>query len=192
MTREDLIKTLTQKKVQDYSFTILFFVIFSFFVIFAIRPNVLTAFNLQKELQDLRNMDKTYEQVILSIVNYQTVLEDNRDNFYLLDEAIPTEPQTYKLIADIRNSVAESGITLAGINVNQLELKETKKQKGIQQYRLTLELDGSNEQLSNFISSVANQRRLKTINRLTVAQVDRTSSIGGRFHVDLDVEGYSL
>ena len=60
MDRKKILELLKQKQVQDYTFSIAFFLVFSFFVIFAIRPNLITAFSLQKELEELKLLMEKY------------------------------------------------------------------------------------------------------------------------------------
>ncbi|GAB4219079.1 MAG: hypothetical protein Fur009_3420 [Candidatus Microgenomates bacterium] len=48
MNKVDL-KNIFTKKVQDYTYVILFLLIFSIFIIFAINPSLKTAFSLTKE-----------------------------------------------------------------------------------------------------------------------------------------------
>src|SRR5215207_9426051 len=97
---------LQDQKVKNYSFSIGFFIVFSIFLYFAIRPNLITAFNLQKELQDLKLKNREYEEKILQIVNYQTTIEENRDRFVLLEEAIPPSPNVVKVVEDIKKSAS--------------------------------------------------------------------------------------
>jgi len=58
MDKKKIIALLGERKVQDYTFNALFFLIFSFFLIFAIRPNVVTVFTLQQEFQELKLKNK--------------------------------------------------------------------------------------------------------------------------------------
>src|SRR3990167_863968 len=58
---------LEQKKFSemvDYFFVIFFLLIFSVFIIFAIKPSLITAYSLKKEEIDLTKIDKVYEEKI--------------------------------------------------------------------------------------------------------------------------------
>ena len=83
MNKDKILALLKDKKTQDYTFQFFFFVIFAVFVVVAIRPNLITAFNLQKELQDVKLNNKVAEEVIQQIVNYQSVIESERDKLLL-------------------------------------------------------------------------------------------------------------
>lgn len=192
MNPKSIIKKMSQKKVQDYTFTILFFFIFSFFVLGAIRPNILTAVRLQQELKVLREMDLKYENLLLNIVDNQSILEANRDNFYLLDEAIPSSPQVYKLIDDLKKSASESGLILDSIDVAQIDLKvEEKKSAGLTPFILSMQVEGNLKNTQVFVENLLNQRRLKVIDGLSlqVAGVSESMADGG-LKVNMQIEGY--
>ncbi len=190
MTRKEFIDKITKnKKVKDYTLTIFFFLIFAFFVFFAIRPNIVTAFNLQKELQDLKVKDRKYEQTLFNIVNYQAVLETNRDNFFLLDEAVPGNPQVYKVIDDLRVSASASGVLTSRFDVSEVQLTKDKKRRKMQAYKISLETTSDINQVKGFIENFMSQRRLKTIESLSITPDNRTDN---RFKIQMIVEGYYL
>ena len=190
MNPKSIIKKLSQKKVQDYTFTILFFLIFSFFVLGAIRPNILTAVKLQEELKQLREMDKKYEQLLMNIVDNQTVLEANRDNFYLLDEAVPQSPQVYKLIEDVRTSASESGVILENVSVAEISLKsEEKAAQGLTPFILSMEVRSSLSNTQQFVQNLINQRRLKVVNSMRISTTQTDGEVA-TLQVEMEIQGY--
>lgn len=116
---------LKDKKIQNYSYNIFFFVVFSFFIIFAIQPNLTTAFRLQKELQDLRLQNKQSEEMILQIVNYQSVMEEYRDNLTVLDEAVPSTPELAKVVDEISKTASASGLIVSSLTIESISFKGT-------------------------------------------------------------------
>lgn len=126
LNAEQIIQKLrSNKKIQDYSLVICFFLAFSVFLWFAIRPNLITAFSLQQELTELREKDAHYEEVILSIVEFQSKLENNRDNLYLLDEALPEKPHVYKMVTDIYEVASQSGLRIERMDLQEVELLDS-------------------------------------------------------------------
>ena len=123
MNKERILAMLKDKKVQNYSYHIFFFLAFSFFVIFAIQPNLSTAFRLQKELQDLRLENKKSEEVILQIVNYQSLMEEYRESLYVLDDAVPSTPELSFAIEDISKIASASGLIVQSMTVESISLK---------------------------------------------------------------------
>src|SRR3989339_478974 len=123
MNKEKFLALLKDKKVQNYSYNIFFFIVFTFFIIFAIRPNLITAFNLQKELQDLRLKNKQSEEVILQIVNYQSLMEEYRDSLYVLDDAVPSSPKLAQFVEEISQTATDSGLVVQSLTVESIAFK---------------------------------------------------------------------
>lgn len=193
MDRNKILQALSQKKVQNPTFTIIFFLLFSFFVYFAIRPNLVTAFSLQKELQEVRLKNKEYEEQIIQIVNYQTAVEQYRDDFALLDEAVPQSPGVVKVVDDIRKSASESGILLTSLQVtDSFEYTNTKEPTAekLMSFSLTTTTDLQIDQLEKFINTIINQRRIKTIESLDISQ--KTSEQGSVFSITMNLKGHYL
>jgi len=123
MNKEKFLELLKDKKIQNYSYHIFFFLVFSFFIIFAIQPNLSTAFRLQKELQDLRLQNKKSEEVILQIVNYQSLMEEYRDSLSVLDEAVPSTPELAKVVDEISKTASDSGLIVKSLTIESIDLK---------------------------------------------------------------------
>jgi Tfp pilus assembly protein PilO len=194
MDRKKIMLALSQKKVQSPIFSIIFFLLFAFFVYFAIRPNLVTAFSLQKELQEVKLKNKEYEEQILQIVNYQTAVEQYRDDFPLLDEAVPQSPGVVKLVEDIRKSASESGIILSTLQVNDsFEYKNTegKKLNKLMSFKLAITTDAQITQLQQFINALMNQRRIKTIESIEINSRE-TAEQGVIFSITMNLKGHYL
>lgn len=172
MDKKKILDLLKQKKVQDYTFSVVFFVIFTFFVTFAIRPNLMTAFGLQKELQEVRLKNKEYEETIIQIVNYQSTVEQNRENLLLLDEAVPQLPKLAEVVDEIYKSGSDSGIIIDSISIEQISLKKALANAPPRKYHLTLDMTTSVPNMTVFLDKIIAQRRLKTIESFGLSQVD--------------------
>lgn len=200
MDKKKILELLKQKQVQDYTFSIAFFLVFSFFVIFAIRPNLITAFNLQKELQELKLKKEEYEQKILQIVNYQSVFEENRGNFHLLDEAIPNKPGVAKVVEDIRKASIGSGIKINNLSVSEIELKPEKISAGLKKYSVGMDVNSKLSQAELFLDLLSSQRRLKKIDKISFTQLDNNTQADPepdletavRYKIVFDINGYYL
>src|SRR3989344_7223808 len=125
MRKSHILEVFLNKRAKDYSFIIVFFVIFSFFVLFVIRPNVKTVFILQQELDNLKKLDADYEKAIFNIVSIQSTLEQNRDTFPILTQAMPSNPQVNKVIDDIKKIASDSSMEMRRIDIAEINLKGT-------------------------------------------------------------------
>lgn len=192
INRSELLNKLASRRIKDYSFTILFFFIFSFFLMFAIRPNLVTVFTLQKQLSDLQELDRNYENVILNIVNLQTLLEQNRDNFYLLDQSLPVNPQVNKIIDDLNKSASESGIRVKKIDMGEVNLKQDVRRKEMRSFTVNIETDSGFDNVNEFINSFLQQRRLKMLKNLSIIKENKDGTTSAKLKIKLEVEGYFL
>jgi hypothetical protein len=192
MNKDSLLRLLNHKYVQTYGFNIGFFIVFSIFLIFAIRPNLITAFSLQKELQDLKLKNKKSEEVILQVVNYQSTLEEYRDKLPLLDQAVPSAPTVAQVVDEVRRSASDSGILINSLSVESIDLKgmstdeneesppeeeSSTDQSGNQVASLTtnsftIDLVGSAHinEVSSFLDKLMLQRRLKRIESVVLIE----------------------
>ena len=68
-------KSIFEKKSREYIYVIFFLLIFSVFIIFAIKPSLTTAYSLKKEEIDLTKVDQVYEEKINNITLIQTQIE---------------------------------------------------------------------------------------------------------------------
>jgi len=139
MNKEKILALLKDKKTQDYTFQFFFFVIFAVFVIVAIRPNLVTAFSLQKELQDTKLNNKVAEEVIQQIVNYQSVIESERDKLLLLDEAVPSTPDLSNVVDQITQTASSSGLIVTNLKIENISFKGEVAIDEFEEEQLTME-----------------------------------------------------
>ncbi len=192
MNKSVIKRKLLVRKATDYSYTILFFLSFAFFTFFVIRPNILTILSLQEEAGKLHILDTGYENVINKIVDIQTFLQENGQDLYLLDEALPTLPQINKLVVDSQYSASSSGMNLSTMSINKVDLRDTAKKTARKKISITVEGMASFLQSKDFITQVMNDRRLKMIRQITFDQDEKNGSASGSLKLLLEVEGYYL
>lgn len=192
MTKDSLIKQLTSKKAKDYTYAIIFFLIFSFFIFFVIRPNLINVFSLQEELGKLRIMDTGYENVIEKIINIQTFLETNRNDLYLLDQAVSSTPQINKLIQDIEAAASSSGIVITQINISKIDLKNKSEQTKKNILMVNVATHAGFGEAKEFVNNLITERRLKNLKNITLDRNEKSASSSATLDIKIDLEGYYL
>ena len=177
------------KKTRDYTFVVLFLIIFSIFILAAIKPSLTTAASLKKEEEDLLKIDNLYESKISNITLIQSQVEENRDDIYLLDQAVSQYPEVNKMVDDVKK-IAENDkfdITKASIaDVNLYQVNKT-----LQKISLVIEGKTDFDSLMLFVDDLFLQRRLKTIPAMEITK-DNQASEGAKLRVVLTVEGFYL
>lgn len=186
-------KKIFTKKTTDYTFTILFFLIFSMFIFFAIKPSLTTAASLKKEEIDLKAIDSRYENNIIDIASVQSLMEEHRDQLPLLTDAISNHPQVNKMIDDITKASEQTSFAIKKASIGEVNLLDTKN-KQLLMLHLTIEGASDFDTLMKFIQSLSNQRRLKTIEKMVIteSQDNQQASPSGQLRVVMDIEAYYL
>lgn len=186
-----LLKSIGEKKTKDYTFSIIFFLVFSVFIMFAIRPTLSKAIELQKEEEDLKLLDKQYEQILSRIVRIQNDFQAIRDKLYLVNEALPEKPKINVIIQDIQESASKNGFGIEKINVNKVNLIEQERDI-FRSLVINLEASSSFENLVKFEKEIALQRRLKKIKLLEVVRNEFGATDSGTLKMKVYVEGFYL
>lgn len=194
MATLSITKKIFTKKATDYTFTILFFLIFSLFILFAIKPSLTTAVSLKKEESDLKIIDSKYESNIINIVSVQSLMEEHREKLPLLTDAISDHPQVNKMIDDIKKASDQTAFVIKKAGIEEVSLLDTKNKK-LQTLLLTIEGSSDFDILMKFIQSLSNQRRLKTIEKIVITNsgnLESQASSSGQLKVIMNVEAYYL
>lgn len=192
MEKTSIVKKLYTKKTQDYTYTIAFFLIFSFFIFYIIRPNLLTVFETNSKIQQLDKINQAYEEQINKVIETQSVFEENREDFILLDQAIGPKPEINKMLSDVVVSTEESGLTADRIDVFDINLKDKGSVAKLKSFTINMSLGGTFEDAMAYIRKVYGQRRLKLIPNLELARDKNVSSAAADLKIKLKIEGYYL
>lgn len=190
---DTIIKSLTSGKTKDYTYLTGFFIVFSVFVLFIIRPSLSTAFALNKEGEDLRAIDEKYEKLISDIVVTQANYQMLRERMYLLNEGLPHVPQINAMLNDIRKAAGTTQFTITNMSMTSVSLVEGDRST-IKPVVVQIEGVGSYEDYLTFQSTLNNQRRLKIIKKLEIlkANTETSASISGKLQMKMQVDGYYL
>lgn len=182
-------KSIFEKKRSNSMYVIFFLLIFSIFIIFAIKPSLTTAYSLKKEEIDLTKVDQVYEEKISNITLIQTQIEENREDLPLLSQAISEQPEVNKIIEDVKKTADKNSITINKATIVDINFSKTNKEK--QNVKLQMEATANFGNLKMFIGDIFAQRRLKLIDNLIINK-DQESSASGNLKVTLTINGYYL
>lgn len=192
MDKEHIKKQLLSKKTKDYTYGIIFFITFSFFVFFVIRPNLVNVFSLQEELGKLHLLDTGYENVIRKIIDIQTFLETNRGELYLLDQAISSTPQINKLVSDIEAAASSSGVIVHQVDINKVDLKENIKRTSRNTLLINMATRTGFDEANSFVNNLLIQRRLKTLKSISIERDSKYASGSAVLDIKIELEGFYL
>jgi Tfp pilus assembly protein PilO len=168
----------------------MFFIIFSIFVFFAIRPALSTAISLNKQEADLKTLDGKYELLIGQIVQIQNALQLVRDKLYLIDEALPAQPYMNIMMSDIQESAKKNNISIRKIDIHRINLVETEKNL-FRSMVVNVELGSTFDDFIKFEKDLILQRRLKKFKTINIGREDVASG-SATLNIKAEIEGYYL
>ncbi|MEI6326626.1 MAG: hypothetical protein WCO78_00725 [Candidatus Roizmanbacteria bacterium] len=184
MDKQELIKKIQNPAVVDYTYGIVFFLIFIFFVVVVIGPNIATVFKLRQQYVDLRAVNDQYTQTIMAINKLQSLILTRRDDFPLLTITLPEQVKISQVISDLdalrldesnSQDVAYPGFVV-GTQSKVVDKKTPANE--LKSFPLLLKISGSQSHISDVIDQLLSQKRIKTISQyvLTPSGVASTSA----------------
>jgi Tfp pilus assembly protein PilO len=151
-----------QKKVRFYTEIIATLGTIIFFLIFAIKPTVITITHLLKEIDDKKSVEAKLEQKIQALMTAQKTYVNLEASFPLLDEALPSTPQLSLYLNQLEALARQDNIQLNSLQTNQLVLKDT-PQPNQDYFAITFTLNGSYANLKAFLNDFYHLRRLSEL-----------------------------
>lgn len=193
MEKKSILKQLFRGKTKDYTYTIAFFLIFSFFIFYVIRPNLLTVFEIKSKIAQLKEIDRKYADQIDKIIQVQAVFEGSRDDLDLLQEAIARQPEVNKVLSDVNVSSEGSSLLAERIVISDINLKDVGMADKIKSFVIRMNLAGRFDSALEFVGKIYSQRRLKYFPVIELSsQSNQSTQSATMLKIRLEVEGYYL
>lgn len=112
------------KKVRVYTEIILSLAAISFFLVFAIKPTLITITELVTTIKDQRLVITQLQNKINALSAAQSEYNLISGDLYLVDEALPKDSQMAALVKQIEVIASQSGAALGSIKFDPVTLKE--------------------------------------------------------------------
>lgn len=171
------------QKFTGYFYIILTLSTVSFFGLFAIAPTLNTVSNLDKQYRDntvvYEALSKKLTNLALLDSHYQTI-QPEIDKIY---SAIPKTSGIPKLTRQLENLAAANNLTTTKLNFGPVEIYPNVKREPMYSFTFTIEVSGTESEVSNFIADAINFDRIVGIDRIQSgidAQHQYTTSLTGR------------
>ncbi len=149
--------------------------IIAFFIFFALRPTLTTIISLQKDIEDSRQTLQQLDAKVSSLQRAATILTALKPSLSYIDASIPTTDAGYTpFISSLEILAAQSGATLINDNIggtllfSQIVSPFTlAKTESVVSMPVTIQVAGSYEQTSAFLTSLMSLDRIVTITSVT-------------------------
>lgn len=168
---------LNQERTQKFFGIALTLLALMFFGFFAVNPTISTILKLKKEVAD---SEFTYSQLGDKIKNLSELRNryDNLQNdLNIITDSVPIEPNVHLLFAEIQTIASQSNIKIKTLNNFEVEVIKNDKISGKKYYSYSFNIsgNGSFENISGFISAIANMRRIVDIDSFTITNTNTPS-----------------
>ena len=119
---KEILPYLKKEKNQQYFAVILTLGASIFFALFAINPTLSTIAHLRREVLDSKSVEKKLSDKISNLSSLSQEYQDiQRDIPYILD-AVPNQPESLILTAQIQSIGQSSAITISNIEISPMSL----------------------------------------------------------------------
>lgn len=202
MKKSDLVNAFHKRNVRDYTYAIMFFAVSTFFAFFVIRPVLSIAIAIQRQAQDLKEINVLYEKNITKALELQYQLEELRPRRHLIDTALPEQPHVDAVITDIRNAAIESNVAISSVSIDPINLKADPSQKepvsnrnaeplpaGTKRIDAKVTVNAPYTDIDRFLRALVNQRRIKALNEMNMT-IGRSSSSSVQLSLTLELDAY--
>ncbi len=179
---------------KNYLYLSIFFLVFSFFLFFVIRPTLKSAFKSRSKKEELLRATKRLEDVINKAVILQTEMEKYREDFDLLYEAIPERVKIAQVMRELEGAIREANLKVENASVSDINLVG-KNKKGLKEVNLDYSLKGSFSDYLDFLKKLNSQRRLKIIEEssfLREGEIAIGSSSEANLNIRLKIKAFFL
>lgn len=156
-----------QKKVRTYGGIVLSLFAIAFFLIFAIKPTLVAIASLKKEIQDQQEIADKLDKKISALSQAQQIYYQLLPDFSLIDEAMPKTPDLGNLAILLEVIASRNSVALGSVLFNLTPLQWSGQNlKDPQLATFSISVDGTYENLNNFLSMITRTKRLTAINSL--------------------------
>lgn len=161
-----------------------------FFVLFAIRPTLVTIVGLQKKLEESQEVDQKLTAKIRSLEAAQKAYGKIIDNLYLVEAALPQKTEFKSLALRINFLAFQHNLILDSAGFAGFDLvggsQSLSSAQNKNSYKFNLTLNGSFANVKSFLTDLENIDRLIKINRVSFKN---QSSQAGESQMQVEVAG---
>lgn len=188
-----VVEKLNTPKIKDYTYVVMFLFIMSFFALVVIRPVLAIAFSLQKEAVELKEINKVYDDNIVSVIGLQNDLEKVRTKLVYLDQAVPAQPALQEVVTSIRAICARNGVTLHTLAIEPVSIQDGEEESlKLQEVKFDVGLSGEFAAVDRVMREILAQRRLKELTSIKMVKEKNTQTGDDFMRLILKVESFYL
>ena len=140
------------------------------FLVFALKPTVLTIINLVQEIQSKKDTIAQLDQKIAALQSAQSVYSQQSSFISTAASSVPSDPQPEIFVRQVEGISSKDSVNILGISVGQVTLTGTETQKAklsdlkpvsskAKEMAISISVSGNFSNLTSFINDLDNLRR---------------------------------
>lgn len=195
----DLSHFYQKRQARVYTGIVLSILTVAFFLVFAIRPTLVTIAGLLKEIKDKKVIAEKLEDKINALNSAQIEYQRIEDDLYLVDEALPTKANVSFLLRQLETLAKKNNISFDSLQFGattlkgkertaKTDIKETEKRETNPKADFSLAGVGDYHQLKAFLDTLIRLRRLVLVDTFAF----QTGKEGERLILNIDAGAYYL
>ncbi len=142
-----------------------------FFAVFAIRPTLVTMSDLIKEIEDKRELNQQLSQKIAALSSAQSQYLQLQDRLYVLDQAIPLQPEIEQSLKIIEKIASEQQLVIRSVTMKEIPEDHDPSIPFGQLERISvpisISVQGDFMSIRTFIEEMKNNRRALIVESVT-------------------------
>jgi Tfp pilus assembly protein PilO len=184
---------LRKKKARAYTGFVLTLFTICFFVLFALRPTLLTIAGLLKTIEDQKTVSQTLQSKINNISKAQNDYNSISTKLGLLDEALPKVALEDYFSEEIEVAANQAGITLKNVSYDPINLWGFPTTDG--NLNFAISVDGKYDNLKQFIGGMLGLRRIIKIEsfgftkKMIKTEADETANVSTEENLSMTIQG---
>lgn len=175
-----------RQKIIAYIYITISLFTLSFFGFFAIRPTIVTIVNLNRQLEDNREVLEKIKQKQADLAKLTQDFETMSGDIALIEKAVPKTPNIPYLSRQIETVAFRSNVTITSLDFGAIDAGE-QKAGDLASFPISISVEGNEIDVNKFIRELSSIDRLLGFERFTTGKARRTA-FGGI----ISMKGYFL
>lgn len=195
----DIAPLFKKQKTRASTAAVFSFLAISLFLWYAVKPTAQTIIYLRREISDKTALNKQMEEKITSLIEAQSTYEAIQDRLYLLEDALPKNPDAVLLAKQLRNIAAVSQASISALSMPSVPLLANESTPGarlapiakpLQDFSFTLIISGPYESIKSFLSSILTLTRITSFETISVRQITGNNIASNTLQVSIRLKSY--
>jgi Tfp pilus assembly protein PilO len=149
------------------------------FLIFALKPTVITIISLVKEIDEKQNSIATLDKKIQDLNTARNIYSQEASSVSLIESAIPINPDIQVIVGQIQGMASKNSVSLRGFSTGEIVIIGTSQKKksasdnkplpgDSKEIPVSITISGDYQNINSFLNDLENFRRQLKIDTLGI------------------------